>query len=284
MSGKKRKAEDEPSPQEDRMSSSPAQSPATSNKTLSQSQTPRTVKKARTNIHGRPLALPRLLETLSANDLRNLLQSICERHPDLGAEVVSVAPRPSVSSAVSVLRQYESTLQDSFPYGGHSSDYAYNRVRQPLTNLLDALREYTPPFLPPHETQTATSLDYLNEVTAIISRLPDWDNFQNNRHKHEAFEEISKAWALVVREAAKKGGGIQLQIGDWDQKLARYNDISGGKMEEAMSELRASLGWIGGSNGGISPATNELPTIREHTLSGTYNTGYPVRVGPWRAP
>lgn len=283
MPGKKRKAEDEPTPQEDRMSSSPAQSPATSNKTLNQSHIPRTIKKARTNIHGRPLALPRLLETLSTNDLRNLLQSICERHPDLGAEVVSVAPRPSVSSAVGVLRQYESTLQNSFPYGGNSSDYAYNRVRQPLTNLLDALREYTPPFLPPHESQVTTSLNYLDEVTAIISRLPNWDSFQNNRHKHEAFEEISKAWALVIREGAKKGGGIQLQIGDWDQKLARYNELSGGKMEEAMSELRAGLGWIGSDSGGTSSATNDSPSIREQLVSGTYSIGYPVRVGPWRA-
>ena len=284
MSGKKRKAEDEPIQQDDRMSSSPSQSPAISHKSLSQPQPIRTVKKPRTNIHGKPLALPRLLETLSTNDLRNLLQSICERHPDLGAEVVSVAPRPLVSSAVSVLRQYESTLQGSFPFGGNSSDYAYNRVRQPLINLLDALRDYTPHFLPPHETQASTSLNYLDEATTIISRLPNWDNFQNNRHKQDAFEEISKAWALVIREAAKKGGGIQLQYGDWDQKLTRYNEISGGKMEEAMGELRASLGWMSNHGNSTSSATNDFPSIREQLLSGTYNTGFPVRVGPWREP
>ena len=284
MSGKKRKAEDEPVQQDDRMSSSPSHSPAISHKVLNQSHPPRTVKKPRTNIHGKPLALPRLLETLGTNELRNLLQSICERHPDLGTEVVSAAPRPSVSSAVSVLRQYESTLQGSFPFGANSSDYAYNRVRQPLINLLDALREYTPHFLPPYETQASTSLNYLDEVTTIISRLPNWDSFQNNRHKHEAFEEISKAWALAIREAAKKGGGIQLQYGNWDQKLTRYNELSGGKMEEAMSELRASLGWMNNNGSNASSATTDVPSIREQLLSGTYNTGYPVRVGPWREP
>ena len=285
MSGRKRKAEDDS--QDDRMSSSPSSSPAVSSKSLNQSTSPRSVKKARTNIHGRPLSLPRLLETLGIDDLRNLLQSVCERRPELGAEVIAAAPRPSVCAAVDVLRSYESTLHNSFPFGNkHSSDYAYNRVQKPLHSLLTALRDYTPHFLPPNEPQTTTSLSFLDEATTIISRLPDWDTFQNNRHKQDAFEEISKAWALVIREASKKGGGIQLQHGSWDQKLARYNEISGGKMEQAMTELRSSLGWMGSMNdyntGG--PLTNEYSSIREQPLSGTFNASFPVRVGPWRAP
>lgn len=214
--------------------------------------------------------------------MRGLLRSICERHPEIGAEVVSTAPRPSVASALGVLGNYESALRASFPFGGKpSSDYAYNRVRQALVDLLDALRDYTPHFLPPNEMQTATSLSYLDGATDVIHRLPNWDSYQHNRHKQEAYEEIAKAWALVVRETAKRAGGMQLLYGGWDQKLAKHNELSDGKMQEAVNELRANLGWIGGEAGGPSSgaAPDNSASIRQQLLNGTY--GSPVRVGPW---
>lgn len=280
MSARKRKAEDDT---DERMSASPQSSPSMPSRALPQSPAAhRTPKRMRTNMTGHPLALPRLLETLGPEDMRGLLRSICERHPEIGAEVVSTAPRPSVASALGVLGNYESALRASFPFGGKSSsDYSYNRVRQALVELLDALKDYTPHFLPPNETQTATSLGYLDGATDVIHRLPNWDSYQHNRHKQEAYEEIAKAWALVIRETAKRAGGMQLLYGGWDQKLAKHNEISGGKMQEAVDELRANLGWMGGEAGvpGSGAAPDNTASIRQQLLNGTY--GSPVRVGPW---
>ena len=287
MSGRKRKADDDGNvgDNDDRMSSSPSDSPAISARSSPHSSSLRSSKRVRTNVLGRALTLPRLLETLGPDDLRNLLKSICESHPDIGAEVVATAPRPSVSSALAVLGNYESSLRASFPFGGRpNSDYAYNRVRQPLSNLLEALKDFTPHFLPPNEPQPATSLSYLEGATQIIHRLPDWDSFQNNRHKQEAYEEIAKAWASVIQEGSKRGGGIQLQYGGWDQKLAKHHEISGGRLEEAMCALRTSLGWMGGNTAGAqgpSEPSNDQASIREQLLSGTYGANFPVRVGPW---
>jgi protein Cut8 len=284
MSTRKRKPEDDGNDLDTRMSASPSSSPSMPNRALPQS-TPssRRIKRPRTNINGRPLPLNRLLETLSADDMREMLRQICERHPDIGAEVASAAPRPSVQSALDTLNKYESTLRSSFPFGGsQTSDYAYNRVRQSLMDVLDALKDYTPNFLPPNEPQAATSLNFLDGATNLIHRLPNWESYQHNRHKSEAYEEMAKAWALVIREAAKRGGGIQLQFGGWDQKLAKHNDLSGGKMEEAVQVLRTSCGWMGGSEGGQGSASagpNDPTSIRQQLLSGTY--GQSVRVGPW---
>jgi protein Cut8 len=151
-------------------------------------------------------------------------------------------------------------------------------------DVLDALKDYTPNFLPPNEAQAGTSLSFLDGVTNLIHRLPNWDSYQYNRHKAEAYEEIAKAWALVIREAAKKGGGIQLQFGGWDQKLAKHNEMSGGKMEEAMNELHTSLGWMG-NNGAAETSgpggANDPGSIRQQLLNGTYGLSQPVRVGPW---
>lgn len=276
---RKRKADDDsaPSDYDVRMSASPSNSPALTPRLVS-----RQIKRARPNVSGRPMSLNRLLETLDKDALRSVLRSLCDRHPELGTEIVHSAPRPSVNSALQVLSDYQSALQASFPLGGNSSsDYAYNRVRQHLSSLLEALNDFTPHFLPPNETHAATSLDYLEGATEMIHRLPRWDTPQNNLDKEMAYEEIAKAWALVIREAGKRGGGIQLQYGGWDQKLMKHNQTAGGKLQEAVNELSISLGWMAQQMMGTPTSGADASSIRQQLLSGTYGTGMPLKVGPW---
>jgi protein Cut8 len=279
-SNRKRKAEDDSNDHDIRMSASPSSSPAFAPRPLPN----RHIKRARPNVSGRPLSLPRLLETLDTESLRSVLQSLCQRHPELNDEVIHTAPRPSIAATLQVLQNYQSALQSAFPLGGNpSSDYAYNRVRQHLSSLLDALSDFTPHFLPPNESQVATSLSYLDGATEIIHSLPRWDNPQHNIDRNSAYDEIGKAWVLVIREAAKRGGGIQLQYGGWDQKLVKHNQNSGGKLQDAVNELSSSLGWMGASavHGAGSPSANLPGSIRDQLLSGTYGLGMPLKVGPW---
>lgn len=277
---KKRKADDDGNDNDVRMSASPTNSPAFTPRPLPNRQ----YKRSRPNIAGRPLPLPRLLETLDTDALRSVLQAVCQRHPELGEEVVQTAPRPNVPSTLQVLHNYLSTLQSSIPLGSGDtlSDYAFNRVRVPLNNLLDAMNEFTPHFLPPNETQTSTSLAYLDGATEIIHRLPRYDTPRHNFKCDSAYEDIGRAWVLVIREAAKRGGGIQLQYGGWDQKLAKHNQMSNGKLQEAINELSTSLGWMGsGLSSGPSAPGGDQTSIRDQLLSGTYGMGVPLKVGPW---
>jgi protein Cut8 len=285
MGGRKRKADDEvdftrttaqdASSFEDNMSVSPTASPAIAPRTLA-----RPSKKLRSNeIIGKPLSLPRLLETLDAESLRTVLQSICERHPEIGPEVVNTSPRPSVSSALEVLAQYQDKLHAAFPFGGNGgSDYAYNRVKSALTALIDALTDFTPHYLPPNESQVTTSLSFLDGATKVVHELPNWENSSHKYHKDNAYDEISRAWALVISEASKKGGGFLLHNGEWDQKLAKHNEQAGGKMQIAVNALGSNLGWIGG---GPSMETGDSRSIRNQLFSGTYGSNLPVHVGPW---
>lgn len=284
MSGRKRKADDDldltrsgsvdNGGSDDGMSLSPLASPAIAARVLA-----RPTKKIRSNeVSGRPLALPRLLETLDAQSLRSVLQSICNRHPEIGSEVVSSAPRPSVSSALGVLEEYQNKLREAFPFGGNGgSDYSYNRVKGPLTALIDALTDFVPHYLPPHESQTTTSLTFLDGATKFIHELPDWESSSHRHHKDNAYDEISKAWALVITEASKKGAGFQLHNGEWDQKLAKHNEQSGGRMQAAVNALGSNLGWIGGG----AMETGDSNSIRNQLFSGTYGTNLPVGVSLW---
>jgi hypothetical protein len=273
MASRKRKADDD----NEEMSLSPLSSPAISSRQLA-----RPSKKVRggSDIAGRPLSLPRLLETLDNTQLRTVLQTICERHPEIGREVVTSAPRPSVTSALQVLSEYQEKLQAAVPFGQSSSDYTYFRVKQPLAALVDAISDFTPQFLPPVEQQTNISLQYLDAATKVIHDLPDWESQQYRHHKDNAYDEIAGAWALVITEAAKRGGGFVLHTGGWDQRLAKHNQQSGGKMEQAMNAMTTEVPWAG--NSANAPSTSGLSdpnSILNQLISGTY--GSPVRVGPW---
>lgn len=269
---RKRLRSDDDGP-DDSMSISPVNSPAFPSRSL-----PRPLKRSRANeVTGRPLALPRLLETLDAASLRSVLQKICEAHPQIGSEVVASAPRPSVHAAVDVLSQYQEKLRGAFPFGGNpGSDYAYNRVKQQLTELIDALADFTPHYLPPNETQATVSLSYLDAATKVVHDLPEWDSQSHKYHKDSAYDEISRAWALVISEASKRGGGFHLHSGGWDQILAKHNEQSGGRMQVAVSAIGNNLGWMGGLGSGGDPGS-----IRNQLLNGTYgsSSSAPIDVG-----
>ncbi|KAI0179514.1 Cut8-domain-containing protein [Hypoxylon sp. FL1284] len=267
---RKRKAEDDI----DEMSVSPTNSPAVQIRQLGNRQT----KKLRSNeITGRPLPLPRLLETLDVTQLRTVLQTICERQPEIGEEVVKSAPRPTVGCSLEVLRGYYDKFREAFPYGESSSDYTYYRVKQPLVALLEALSDFTPQYLPPIEPSANVSLQYLDGVTKIIHSLPQWESQSHRHHKENAYDELSGAWAQVISEASKKGAGFLLHSGGWDQILAKHNQESGGRLGAAISSMSANLQWVGGRQGGNNTMGGQ-GSILDELMAG--NFGSPVRVGP----
>ncbi|KAG6004590.1 Tethering factor for nuclear proteasome sts1 [Claviceps maximensis] len=271
MTNRKRKADDDGDE-----TMSPLSSPAFSTRALA-----RPSKKARSiEVVGRPLSLPRLLETLDAKDLRTVLERISERHSAIGQEVVAAAPRPSVLSALNVLRDYQKKLNEAAPYGESSAEYTYYRVKESLMALIDALSDFTPQYLPPNESQPTKSLEFLDGATNIVHDLPDWDPQAYRHHKENAYDEISKAWALVISEAGKRGGGINLHSGGWHQTLARHHERSGGRLASAMSAMANNVGWMGpGPDPSVSGNTSSEHTILSQLMSGAY--GSPVRVGPW---
>lgn len=271
MSSRKRKAEEDA----DEMSVSPHNSPAISSRHLAR---PSKKVRAANDLAGRPLSLPRLLETLDNTQLRAVLQTICERHADIGQEVVNGAPRPSVASALQLLGEYQDRLRAAVPYGQSSSDYTYYRVKQPLIALTDAVSDFTPQYLPPTENQTNVSLQYLDGATKLIHGLPDWESQSYRYHKENSYDEISRAWALVITEAAKRGGGFALHTGGWDQILAKHHQQSGGKLEAAMNAM-TNAGWANSNQNSSTGGLSEQNSILNQLMNGTY--GSPVRVGPW---
>ena len=128
-----------------------------------------------------------------------------------------------------------------------------------------------------------TALDFLDGATDVVHRLPDWDSYQNAMLKADAYEEICRAWTIVLKEAAKRAGGIHLQYDGWDKKVLRHNEQARGKMQEVVDTLNSILGWAGGSVQAQNQTARGDGThsIRQELLSGTYGSNLGVRVGPW---
>ena len=274
VSSKKRKASPSPD-RDDEMSTSPS----ISNARLPTSLTPSSRKRARANlVVGRPLTVERLLETLDKDSLTSVLKTLCDRHPSLRDEIVQVSPRPSVQSTLQILRQYHDRMMNAFPLEPNlRSDYCYDRVRPQWNELLEALTDFTPQFLPPNEQQSSISLEYLNAVTQMIHDLPEWDNPQHNIAKQNAYEEISRAWAVVIKEAGKRGGGYQLQFNGWEEKLRVHNEKSGSRLREAYDELMQALGWLRHANQSSQPQS-----VRQQLFANTYGMEQPpMRTGNW---
>lgn len=268
MTNRKRKADEDGDGDE---SMSPLNSPASAARVLA-----RPSKKVRsTEITGRPLGLSRLLETLDTDQLRSALERICESHPDIAHEVVTGAPRPTPAAALEVLHGYQDKLKAAVPYGESSADYTYYRVKDQLVALVEAISDFTPQFLPPTESQPTKSLQFLDGATKIIHDLPDWEPQAYRHHKENAYDEISKAWALVIIEAGKRAGGFNLHSAGWEQVLSRHHEQSGGRLSAAIEAMTSSVGWMGP---GQQPEQDQN-SILNQIMSGNY--GSPVRVGPW---
>ncbi|KAK7202669.1 nuclear envelope protein Cut8 [Myxozyma melibiosi] len=199
-------------------------------------------KRARTEIIGRPLPLARQLETLDARALKAIICQLADKHVYLSDEISGMAPVPTVHSSLELLTRYFDRISGAFPYKcDPAGDYAYLRVRPQISEFLDAVSDYTPHFLPPREQQVGNCLQFLDGVTTLVHKLPDWTTEANNSLKHAAYDELSRAWALVVREALKRANGIVLEYGGWRDKIEKHNQAAGGRLERAAQTVEEGL-------------------------------------------
>ncbi|KAF3760568.1 Cut8-domain-containing protein [Cryphonectria parasitica EP155] len=259
----------------DEMSVSPQSSPSLAQRQLARPRKMRRVPEPQ----ARSLPLPRLLETLDNNQLRTVLQTICDQRPDIQEQVLSGAPRPTAANSLQVLESYQQKLVEAMPLGHSSSDYAYYRVKHHLGALVDAIMDFTPQYLPPAEDQASISLMYLDGVTKIAHSLPNWDSQTYRHHKDHVYDEIAKAWTMVISEAAKRGGGFTLHREGWDQLLAKHNEQAGGRLQPAVNTLANHVGWTSADQHATAGGSSGQDSILDQLLNGSY--GSAVRVGPF---
>lgn len=197
------------------------------------------------SVSGRQLPIGRVVESLDRKGLQNLIEAICKSHPYLVSELTGLAPKVTVTTSVENLKNHLNAVYMALPYkGDQRGDYAYLRVRPYVEEFLSALSDYTVNFLPPHESQPSNSLEFLDLATDLLNQLPEWTSPLNNHHRNIAYQDISGAWTLAIKEAIKRGNGLGLAHGNWEAKLSKHNSNCGDKLTDALNCIRDELSWL----------------------------------------
>lgn len=201
--------------------------------------------KKRAKVHtlaSRPLSVTRMVETMDKAGLENLISTLCQSHPELAAEVATLAPKVTVNSALHALNKKLDAVFLGLPYkGDHSGDYAYLRVKPLLEDLLATMSDYMSHFLPPNEQQISNSLAFLDGCTALLHKLPAWTNPNNNHPKNSMYSELTQGWIMALAAASEESSGLGLAYRGWEQKLVAHNEVSGDKLGRAVETLKKQM-------------------------------------------
>lgn len=202
-------------------------------------------------IIGQPLPTNRLIEVLDKKNLQQLLTNLISLHPEIAHDVYHCAPKPTVSGAVEILSDKIDMIVNSLPYKvDSSSEYAFLRVKPLIEDFLSALSDYTLHFLPPVETQPSNSLEFLDQATALLHKLPNFSKLSNNYFKELAYEQLSHTWCICLKEFIKNpstsnNAGLLLLINNnWEAKLKKHNEDSNNKLESVVEFFKDEISWL----------------------------------------
>jgi protein Cut8 len=196
-------------------------------------------------ISGRHLPISRVVESLDRKGLQNLIEAICQSHPYLVSELTGLAPKVTVTTSVENLKNHLHAVYSALPYkGDQRGDYAYLRVRPHVEEFLSALSDYTVNFLPPQESQPSNSLEFLDIATELLNQLPEWSNPLNNHHRNMAYQDLSTAWTVAIKEVIKRSNGLGLAHGNWEDKLCKHNANCGDRLKDAVKCIQDELSWL----------------------------------------
>ncbi|KAJ3211970.1 Tethering factor for nuclear proteasome sts1 [Entophlyctis luteolus] len=219
------------------------------------------------NNQERTVPLRRILETLSKENLLNLLKSLLSNDQMLSERTAALLPRPTLESASAHLKSAVADVEARLPYstaaGGvdRSSDYAFGRVRKQLASLMEILSLYLTHFTepcsyPPHlaHEYPHESFCFLDSVSrAVIPRLPYFhSDARNEEAANEAYRLVARAYRVAIAECCRR---IRIDgrlypvhtVHSWLRALYSLRDAVDGKFgfAEAVDEfVKGEIGWI----------------------------------------
>ncbi|CAO3609540.1 unnamed protein product [Mucor hiemalis] len=198
--------------------------------------------------------ISKLLATLDKDKLIELINDLVDSNPNLKTEVDAFIPPPTTQSISLVIANLEKKLQESFPFSKTLArdDYSYNRVKQALIDIVNALLEYADHFTSSPDEFPTTIFSYLDFATSVAHRLPTWENDSHNQIKRDLYIELINYWKKAIDIASSKldQGKIygQQVVTEWAKELAQHDAETHGQFNEVVQKFTERLGWIIGLN------------------------------------
>lgn len=150
-------------------------------------------------IKGEYLPINRLIETLNRPSINNLLSDLVKIHPQISKTIYDLQPKIDMQDAMSILTQKFDSISENLPYKGDvENDYSYLRIKPYLNEFLNCLSDFILNYLPPVELNILNSLTFIDFVTNMIIKLPEFSNNEYKYIKLKCFEQVSNTWLIIL--------------------------------------------------------------------------------------
>ncbi|OBZ84425.1 Tethering factor for nuclear proteasome sts1 [Choanephora cucurbitarum] len=221
-----------------------------------------------------------LLETLDKEALVNIIDSLLKTQPIVQRDIMNYIPAPTIHSAIGVLSDLEKKFIQSFPFKKHGpgrDDYTFSRVQEALTDLVDTITQYANHFTS-SQIFPSNSFTFLNHVTHMAHRLPDWDNEENNQLKKELYRDLNLFWKTAIQATAAKLTADQYSpdsVREWAKQLAQHHSYTDNNyFTESVVEFSRQLGyWMDSNHQPTFPSLSS--STHHHCLTPLENTLIP---------
>ncbi|KAI8375475.1 Cut8 six-helix bundle-domain-containing protein [Blakeslea trispora] len=220
-----------------------------------------------------------LLETLDKEALIRLIDSLVKTQSIVQRDIMNYIPAPTIHSAMSVLSDLEKKFIQSFPFKKHGpgrDDYTYSRVQEALTDLVDTMTQYANHFTS-SQIFPSNSFTFLDHVTHMAHRLPNWENEDNNQLKKELYQDLNSFWKTAILTTASKLSTHQYNpdaVREWAKQLAEHHRYTGNHyFTDSVVEFTRQLGyWMEEHPFPIPSSSSTTTTTTHHCLTPLENT------------
>jgi hypothetical protein len=214
-----------------------------------------------------------LLDTMDKESVIDIINSLLKSHPEVKEDIINYIPAPTIFSSMNVLIDMEKKFIHSFPFnknGPGRDDYTFSRVREAYIDLIDTITQYANHFTTSVQVLPSTCFAFLDHATQMAHRLPTWDNENNNKYKHELYQDLNDFWKLAIQTTSSNLRQNEIynpsSVSEWAKNLAQHNSITNGYFTEAVHEFSRKLGYLIGLNETTTTPLCHLPPL-ETTLT-----------------
>ncbi|KAI9295728.1 Cut8-domain-containing protein [Neoconidiobolus thromboides FSU 785] len=210
-----------------------------------------------------------LLDSLSRDDLLEVVEKVTEANPGLRSDFLAAVPRPTIQSVSFAFSNLEKRVHESFPFnrdGQNRDRYSFTRVRPRLIELRESMIQYADHFFTAEKDMPSMIFNFLRLATDLVHRLPNWDHEADNQFKKECYLKLVEYWNLGIEIASTKMKEGKLfgraLVTDWATDLDRHNSISNGEFVATIYLFQNKLGWVIGI--GPMPHSDNFRSFPNH--------------------
>lgn len=181
-------------------------------------------------VHGEPLPLKRIVESLDHESLQTLVVSLLEKRADISHDLLQLLPKIGVDHTLRILEEKMKLIVENLPYKvDPTSDYSYLRVQKPVVEFFNSFSDYILNFLEPVESDNTVTLKFLNEfLMNIFHKMPIFKNLEFRFFYDLSIEKINLIFVNYLSKFLKSNRSNILMIirDDWLGTIDELNKLN----------------------------------------------------------